>query len=233
MAASRAALGRSVADVSFVDSGGKTVRLSDFRGRPTLVSLVFTSCYHICPTQTATLHRATRAAADLLGRDRLNVLTIGFDTANDTPGRMAQYASDRGIDDAGWHFLSADEPAIGQLSADLGFSYETVAGGFDHLLQTTILDAEGRVAYQVYGGSFDPPALIEPLRDLLIGRSLSLEGMSLDAWVDGLRLFCTVFDPSTGRYRFDYSLIVALVVGVLCLGGVGYVLIGLWRAPSR
>jgi protein SCO1/2 len=232
MAASRAAIGRAVTDARFVSSSGEEVRLADFRGKPTLISLIFTSCYHICPTQTSALHSATRAAADLLGRDRITVLTIGFDTVNDTPRRMAEYAEERGIDERDWRFLAADAVTIERLARELGFSYEPTAGGFDHMLQTTILDSGGRVAYQVYGGSFGPPALIEPLRDLLIGERLTLDGISLGGWVDGLKLFCTVYDPASGRYRFDYSLIVAIGVGVLCLGGVGYVLVGLWRAPT-
>jgi protein SCO1/2 len=31
--------------------------------------------------------------------------------------------------------------------------------------------------------------------------------------VDRVKLFCTVFDPATGRYRFDNSLFVQIAVG--------------------
>jgi protein SCO1/2 len=31
--------------------------------------------------------------------------------------------------------------------------------------------------------------------------------------IDKVMLFCTVYDPATGRYRFDNSLFVQLVVG--------------------
>ena len=33
-----------------------------------------------------------------------------------------------------------------------------------------------------------------------------------------MKLFCTVYDPTSGRYRFDYSLIVNIVAGALALG---------------
>ena len=33
-----------------------------------------------------------------------------------------------------------------------------------------------------------------------------------------VKLFCTIYDPTSGRYRFDYSLIVNIVAGSLALG---------------
>ena len=43
----------------------------------------------------------------------------------------------------------------------------------------------------------------------------------LGDWIERVRLLCTVYDSSAGRYRFDYSIFVAAGVGVLCLGAVG------------
>ena len=41
--------------------------------------------------------------------------------------------------------------------------------GFDHLAQTTVIDAHGRIYRQVYGDAFAVPALVEPLKDLALG----------------------------------------------------------------
>jgi hypothetical protein len=35
-----------------------------------------------------------------------------------------------------------------------------------------------------------------------------------------VRLFCTIYDPASGRYRFDYALVVEVVAGILALGMV-------------
>ena len=51
----------------------------------------------------------------------------------------------------------------------------------------------------------------------------------LASWLDNVRLFCTVYDPASGRYRFDYSIFVAAFVGLVCLGAVGTFIVRSWK----
>lgn len=227
LATSQAAIGRSVGDYSFIDSRGKTVRLKDLRGRPLLISLIYTSCYHTCPLLTKHLAQVVEIARDALGDRSFAVLTIGFDTAVDTPERMRTYARERGVNISEWFFLSADPTTIAALTRDLGFLYFESPRGFDHLTQTTLLDAQGRVYAQIYGESFTIPALVEPLKQLVFGAPA--QARSLSGWIDGVRLFCTIYDPSSGRYRFDYSLFIAIGVGLVSLGAVAVFVVRAWR----
>ena len=105
----------------------------------------------------------------------------------------------------------------------MGFIYFASPKGFDHLAQTTVIDAEGRVYRQVYGSDFDPPALVEPLKDLVFERRGNLN--SLSGLINRVRLFCTLYDPASQRYRFDYSLFIALTVGFLSLCVIGTILV--------
>ena len=41
---------------------------------------------------------------------------------------------------------------------------------------------------------------------------------SIASLIDRVKLVCTIYDPASGRYRFDYSLIVEIVAGALALG---------------
>jgi protein SCO1 len=223
LAISQAAIGTTVADHTFTDRAGATVSLRDFRGKPIVISLIFTSCYHTCPAITQGLKRAVGVARAALGRDRFTVLTIGFDTAADTPERMRLYAQEQGIDVDGWRSLSTDGTTIEALARDLGFIYFASPRGFDHLAQITIVDADGRVYRQIYGQDFEPPAVVEPLRELALGVTYNRSGVS--NLLERVRLFCTVYDPASGRYRFDNSIIVAAVSGILSLGAVAIFLI--------
>jgi protein SCO1/2 len=117
-------------------------------------------------------------AQDALGADSFSVLTIGFDTDADTPARMRAYALSQGVDLPNWRFLATDEDTVRRLSEDLGFIYFPSSKGFDHLAQVTVLDDEGRVYRQVYGESFNSPALVEPLKDLVFGRQGNLTSLS-------------------------------------------------------
>jgi protein SCO1 len=224
---SQSAIGHTVGNHRFVDQGGQALQLDEFRGRPVVVSLIYTSCAHTCPMLTNHLARMVKIAREALGADSFTVLTVGFDTRTDTPARMAVFARERRIDLPGWYFLSADSATVEAFSRELGFIFIPTAAGFDHLAQTTVLSQSGEVYAQVYGQGFDPPHLVEPLKQLVFGTRA--EPGTFSAWLDGVRLFCTVYDPASGRYRFDYSIFIALGVGLLCLGSVAIFIVRAWR----
>jgi protein SCO1/2 len=224
---SRNAVGRMLGAHSLTAADGATVTLGSLAGRPLIISFVYTSCVHTCPIVTQTLERAVEVARDTLGRDSFRVATIGFDAPQDTPERMAIYAREQGVGDDGWLFLSADAETAAALTEDLGFVFYRSPKGFDHITQTTLIDGAGRVVRQIYGPNFEPPALVEPLMDLALGRPLT--GDTLGGLIERFRLFCTIYDPKLDRYRLDYSIFVAAAVGAICLGAVLAFLIHLWR----
>ena len=228
---SQAAIGRHVGDYTFLDGRGQEIALSTLRGKPVVISLIYTSCYHICPTVTTNLAKVVKIARAALGDDSFSVLTIGFDTPVDTPDKMRQFAKKRGIDINNWHFVSADADKMQRLASDVGFSYFSTPKGFDHMIQATLLDAEGKVYRQVYGMAPEPPALVEPLKEILYDKQVAAS--PIEGWINNIKLFCTVYDPNTGRYHFDYSLFIALGIALLMLGGTAWFIVSAWRkAPS-
>jgi protein SCO1/2 len=228
---SQAAVGRTAANHRFLNRDGHPVRLADYRGKPLVVNLIYTSCYHICPLIVQTLARAVAVAQEALGEDSFAVVTVGFDVKADTPERMRAYAHSQGIDLANWAFLSSDAKTIERFVADVGFVFFSSAKGYDHLIQTTVIDAEGRVYRQIYGEQFDPPALVEPLKQLVFGRRSDFTTVS--GLINRIRLFCTIYDPSGQRYRFDYSFLIGLAVGVLSLTGLAAILGRAWLRVWR
>jgi protein SCO1/2 len=227
---SQAAIGETVSDYSFLDGSGNNVSLGALRGKPVVINLIYTSCYHVCPTVTTNLAKVVNIARDALGDDSFSVLTIGFDTASDTPDRMRVFAAQRNIDIDTWHFVSASAETMQQLANDVGFSYYSTPKGFDHMIQATVLDDTGKVYRQVYGMAPEPPALVEPLKELLYGKQVAatpIEGM-----LNNIKLFCTVYDPTTGMYRFDYSIFIGLFIGLVTLGGTAWFIIRAWRKST-
>jgi protein SCO1/2 len=128
------------------------------------------------PATTQHLINAVNEADRVFGPDSFNVLTIGFDARNDTPGRLAQFASAQGIKFKNWRLASGDPATIEALLRDLGFSYIAIAGGFDHVTQTTIVDRDGKVYRPVYGDDFPLPVFIEPMKDVIYGVEVVLDG---------------------------------------------------------
>lgn len=224
---SQAAIGRTLGDHEFRDTGSNLTSLRDFRGKPLVINLIYTSCYHTCPVIIQTLARAVDVARDALGAGSFAVVTIGFDTQADTPSRMRAYGESQGVDLSEWRFLSADDATIDALSKDLGFVFYPSPRGFDHLAQTTIIDEAGVVYRQVYGATFEPPAVVEPLKALVFGRNGNL--VSIDGLLNRIKLFCTIYDPSGQRYRFDYGIFVGGTIGLLSLFLLAGVIVREWR----
>jgi protein SCO1/2 len=213
---SQAAIGRSLDGIELTAADGSRLTFEELRGRPVVLSLVYTSCYHVCSGLTLRLRETVKVARQALGSGSFTVVTVGFDTPNDTPQRMRAYARERGAEQPGWYFASADAAAIARLTETVGFTYFASPKGFDHITQTTLVDSRGRVVLQVYGEDFAPPLVVEPLKKMVWGENL--DRRTIEGLVNTVKLFCTIYDPTSGRYRFDYSLIVEIVAGSLALG---------------
>ncbi len=213
---SQDAIGSVVTNLPLTSTAGESLSMGNFRGKPLVLSLVYTSCYAICPTTVRHLAKVIDKARNALGEETFAVAVLGFDTRFDTPQAMKQFARKQGIDDERWHVLSADQDTIDKLSQQLGFEYYASPNGFDHIVQASIIDAEGRVYRQVYGETFDTPLLIEPLMDLVLGRPKPDQSLIGDI-IDKVRFFCTTYDPASDAYRFDYSLFIGMVIGAMII----------------
>jgi protein SCO1/2 len=229
---SQAAIGRAVGSYELTDHQGTPLALDDLRGRPVVISLVFTSCSTICPITTDHLRDSVVEAWRALGSESFAVLTFGFDASRDRPAQLTAFANTHrlsGLD--GWYIASADAETTTALLEDLGFSYRAAAGGFDHVTQTTILDSSGRIYRQVYGETFPLPVLMEPLKDLVLG-TVTRSIASADLW-DRVAFLCTVYNPLTGAYRFDYGIFFGIFFGGLSLLITGFIIFRLWLGNRR
>ncbi|HEB92732.1 MAG TPA: SCO family protein [Gammaproteobacteria bacterium] len=235
LAFSQAAIGRPLNDYSLLDREGKPVKFTDYRGKPLLISMIYSSCFHTCPVITQYLARAVKLARSAVGEDGFNVVSIGFDARYDRPDSMKTFARQRGVsDDPYWKFLSAtDATVIQQLSDNLGFIFTKTHTGFDHLAQITVIDGEGKIYRQIYGENFNPPVLVETLKEIVFGNSVSSE-ISFASFVNKARLWCTIYDPNSNTYRFDYSMVAGLGVTFIILAIFIYIIVRMWiRVLSR
>jgi protein SCO1/2 len=231
LAYSQAVIGQRVESVGLTRADGSTVSMADYRGKPLLISMIFSSCHHVCPTTTQYLGQVVAKAQQALGAESFNVVSVGFDTPTDSPQRMAQFKRSTGIVNEDWDFLSGDANAIATLTEQLGFIYFPSARGFDHLVQTSILDSDGKVYRQVYGMSFPTPILIEPLKQLVFGEPR--EQSTLEYLSNRIRLFCTVYDPASDNYYVDISVFIGTFVGIIVSLLFGTVLVREWRKSIR
>jgi len=213
---SQAAIGNQLSNFRLTDAFGRGLKLHDLLGKPLVLSLIYTSCYQTCPVTTRHLSSVIEKARKTLGHDKFSVAVLGFDSQADNPQAMKHFARKQGIEKANWHLLSADARTIKALTKELGFLFFSSPSGFDHMVQATVIDAKGVIYRQVYGEVFNTPLLIEPLKELILGRPQPNQTL-LSELINKVRFFCTNYDPASDSYHFDYSLFIGMIIGAIII----------------
>lgn len=230
--ASQDAVGRTLGEHLFRDRSGRTVALSSYRGKPLLVSFIYTGCFQICPGTTRALQQAVDALQKSVGPGQFNVVSIGFNQPEDSPEALKAFAAQFHIGSDNWEFLSPRAGDVPALTRDFGFLYAATPAGFDHVLQLSLVDSQGRIVRQIYGEQLNAADLGEPLRLLLAGSPVVPERL-LEGLFERVRLVCTVYDAKTGDYRVDYTLPIQIAGGVTFFVVMVVFFFNEWRASRR
>lgn len=230
---SQSVIGKPVGDFALLDRQGRPVELSRYRGKPLLVSFIYTACFQVCPTTTRNLQKAVQNTVSVLGADRFNVISIGFNQPFDSPQALKDFAAQNGISLPNWEFLSPSSAILGELTQNFGFSYVATPAGFDHLNQVTLVDAQGKIVRQVYGEKFTAEDLAEPLKIMIAGSAIPSHVSALQEIMARVRIICSVYDPVTGRYRTNYSLYFQFAGFLSFVGFMIYLSINFWKNRRR
>lgn len=229
---SQAVVGNQISDFTLLDRNGQAVRLSQYRGKPLLVSFIYTGCFEVCPLSTRSLQSAVDAGRAVFGTRQFNVLSIGFNQPADSPQALKAFALQHRIDQPNWEFLSPHSSIVEALTREFGFSYKATPAGFDHVLQVTLLDAQGRIYRQIYGVELNADSLGEPIKQLLNNTPVAQQ-LNWDDLVDRIRILCTVYDPKTGTYLVQYGLLLEVAGGVTFALAMIWFFLAEWRTQRR
>lgn len=76
-------------DFELTDQDGRTVRLSEQRGKLVLIAFLYVRCPDVCPLTAESLNQALRSLGP--DRTRVRVLAISVDPAGDTPAAVRAF----------------------------------------------------------------------------------------------------------------------------------------------
>lgn len=148
-------VGEKAPSFTLFNQDGKAVAFDHFRGKRVVLNFIFTRCPvpTMCPASTAKM-MALQAAAKTAGVTNLELVSISFDSAYDTPAVLREYARTRGIDTSNFSFLTGPENAIRDLLAQFGVIAEPGENVFKHTLSTLLIGADGKIQHRVDGSTW-------------------------------------------------------------------------------
>ncbi len=151
-------------DFTLTDQDGRSVSLTDWRGRVVLLDFIYTQCPGPCPVQTG-LHVEVQRGLPATLRPRVRFASVSIDPERDTPEALAAYARARGADLAGWSFLTGPPERVAEVMRGFGVGASPAEDGeIDHLVVSFLIDGQGRILRR-YLGSREPADA--RLRDLV------------------------------------------------------------------
>lgn len=120
---SQSVIGTIPSDYTFQDREGRPVRLSQYRGKPLLVSFIYTGCFQVCPLTTRSLQKAVESGRDFFGTDQFNIVSIGFNQPADSFQSLKSFTHPIPDRCPQLEILRAHATTVEPLTRELGFSY--------------------------------------------------------------------------------------------------------------
>ena len=205
-------------DLHFQDEQGRTVRLGDYfhNGRPVIISLVYYNCPMLCGEVLNGMSTAFKVLKFTPGKE-YEVVTLSIDPREKPELAAAKKRSyiehlDRPGAEAGWHFLTGEQPQIDALADAIGwhYQYDPKIDQFAHAAGIVLVTPLGRISQYYYGVEFSA-------RDMRLG-IIEASGNRIGSLADQVLLYCYHYDPRTGKYG-------AVIYNVVRLAGAATVLI--------
>lgn len=158
-----AQIGKDAPDFLLTNQDGKRISLNDFRGK----ALAITFIYRECPLPDYCIKMsknfsdlANQLKTDSDSKDKIQLLSISFDPARDTPDKLKQYGigylgNDPKADFTIWQLAVGSDKEVRKLADFYGLRYEVDQNDktqINHSLRTIVISPDGKVA-KIYAGN--------------------------------------------------------------------------------
>ncbi len=160
-------------DYNVTDQNGRSLKLADLKGKPWVLSWMYTRCPdpNMCPLVTVKFANLQRevAAAGIAGDVRL--VLISYDPSYDTPERLKRYGEQRGIKfemQPETLMLRADLNQFRALLSEFQIHFKpSTTGQFSHGYELILVDDQGRFVRDHQGNIWDNAQVTADLQRLV------------------------------------------------------------------
>jgi protein SCO1/2 len=150
--------GTRLPDFSLTTQDGERLTAAQLRGRPVVVTFLYSTCRDTCPAQVQSI----RGALDDVGRD-VPVIGVSVDPGNDTPGRARAFLLKQSMTGR-MEFLLGSRAQLAPVWGAFGIAPQR--DGREHSAYTVLVDAAGRQRIGFPASQLTPGRLAADLRRL-------------------------------------------------------------------
>ncbi len=162
--------GDIVPDFTFVNQSGKAAHLSQFRGKPLLLTFIYTRCPvpDFCLLMSNNFSEVLRELQATSSFEKTQLMSISIDPEYDRPpvlrGYGKRYVGSVDPNFQHWQFVTGTPQEIRSAADFFGLSYNQNRGQIVHTLRTVLIGADGKIV-KVYSGNQWKPS--EVARDFV------------------------------------------------------------------
>jgi protein SCO1/2 len=150
--------GTRLPDFELTSQDGEAVTAAALRGRPLVVTFVYSTCEDTCPAQVQSI----RGALDDLGQD-VPVVGVSVDPANDTPARAQEFLLEQSMTGR-MDFLLGTREQLEPVWEAFGIAPQRE--GREHSAYTVLVDEQGRQRIGFPASQLTPGGLAHDLARL-------------------------------------------------------------------
>lgn len=169
-----AQLGKEVPEFTLTNQDGKRLSTKEFKGKAWAITFI----YARCPLPEYCIKMSTNfsdAALQLMNsdlKDKIRLLSVSFDPANDTPEKLRQYGQgylgkNAKPDFSVWQLAVGSDKEVRAVADFFGLRYEVDQNDktqFSHSLRTAVISPEGKVTKIIAGSEWTANDLLAELK---------------------------------------------------------------------
>ncbi len=170
-----AQIGNQVPDFTLTNQDGKRINLKDYRGKALAVTFIYSRCP--VPTYCILMSKHFSDLANQLNgnaelKDKIQLLSVSFDPATDTPAKLKAYGQgylgkDAKPDFTVWQLATGTDKEVRAVADFFGLRYEVDENDktqFNHSLRTIVITPDGKVKKVFSGNEWTPNDLLKELQ---------------------------------------------------------------------
>lgn len=129
----------------------KTIEIKDFRGKVTVMVMIYTTCKAACPRLVADMRDIeSKMPKDKL--DDLNFVLVSIDPEVDTPEKLKKFAKVNFMEAPHWTFLQGTKTTVQEFANVLAVKYKQISPmDFSHSNIISVFNKEGELVHQQEG----------------------------------------------------------------------------------